>query len=242
MKFKTLLDKWIVTDKGTKFKIIHKKRSYLMVFVNKKHQKGYYPREITIYKTDDEIIIAIYQFIDDINKQNKGGKIMKGKTILEIELPLIVDVCYDKYYPLQNQKWYEILEEIEAAKDRLLFEEKQIREKIKPSLPEKYGKMETKELLKELIELRNSEIENADIDIIATGMAPETIDQKEKVLVIIKRLSKRVKNKTADRADIISEGEIGGMPEDQTETILDMCKRDGTIYEPQKNKYVITEY
>lgn len=78
-----------------------------------------------------------------------------------------------------------------------------------------------------------------DIDIIATGISHSQHERMRFILDIIQKLCAESDDNSANKADIISEGEIQGIESRKIEEALDRLSRDGQIYKTPQGKYGI---
>jgi replicative DNA helicase Mcm len=76
-----------------------------------------------------------------------------------------------------------------------------------------------------------------DIDIISVGRSRVQQTNMQKLMGIIKDLVEKSPEGTALKSEIISEGELAGIPAQKTEELLQSLRKQGLIYEPRPEKY-----
>jgi len=157
---------------------------------------------------------------------------------MKIDIKIDLNRCfYDEFIPIRELYVIEKIKDLEKV-ESILYD------KLRESLPEEIKKLDNKSIKDWLLKQKEDDKETGkfDIDIIATGINHIQHEQMCKIVDIIQKLSNETKNNLAIRDNIIREAEIEGLEPSKVEEAIERLKRNGQIYEPEKNKYKTTEY
>jgi replicative DNA helicase Mcm len=78
-----------------------------------------------------------------------------------------------------------------------------------------------------------------DIDVVATGMTHSQRERNVTIVDIIKELSSKSPDGTAEYASILERAKDEGIPEDKAEKTVEKLKREGRIFERRNNRYTL---